>query len=144
MFKFQLKNFLSYDFSLVDRDDKGKVLFETRVEFYGGETTPDFKGGTFHTESDKIAKLLRKHPWFGQEFFEIETPQSLKKAKESAPKKVVEEEVAPQSEPKESDPDPEKTLSETSDIVDENSDSVDENEENTGITVFAEIGRAHV
>lgn len=83
MFKFQLRNFLKYDFSLVDRDDKGKVLFETRVEFYGGDTTPDFKGGTFHTENERVANLLRKHPWFDVEFFEIETPYSKQAAKKS-------------------------------------------------------------
>ena len=97
MFKFQLRNFLNYDFSLVERDDKGKVTFEKRVEFFGGQTTPDFVGGSLHTDNEKVANLLRKHPWFDKEFFEVELPGTKKANTKTASEKTPE--PAPKAEP---------------------------------------------
>lgn len=133
MFKFQLRNFLNYDFSLVERDDKGKVTFEKRVEFFGGQTTPDFVGGSLHTDSEKIAKLLRKHPWFDKEFFEVELPG----AKKSTNKTVAEK--TPEPAPKAESVEAEEVKEVVPEPVKEVSNEAVEEVLTPEVTVFADI-----
>lgn len=89
MYKFQLINKLRLDFSLIEKNGKGEISFNRRVEFYGGQLSPNFRGGDFHTDEEKVAELLRKHPWLDKEFVEIKLPGAKKAVAKVEPTEPV-------------------------------------------------------
>jgi uncharacterized membrane protein len=98
MAKFILVNMLKMDFSLVEKN-KGETLFRKTVQFYGGQSHPNFVGGSYYTESKKEIELLLKHPWIGKVFvldpdFADNKPYFGKKGKPADKEEVLEDETA--------------------------------------------------
>lgn len=108
------------DFALVEKNDKGEVLFNKTVEFYGGRSFPEFQGGSYFTEDKREIRLLMAHPWRGKDFdLDPDFPEN---------KNLFLEEVEEPEEEVE-DVEPEKVIDPENEEPEEGLEEIEDNEE---------------